>query len=290
VAVIGITVVLACATAGPVFNGLLSMGRTWTALEWLRDLTFEEVLSRLALIYLLVMAYPALRWAGVKDLKVVGFDAEQPWLRMLFRGWLLGVFSVVLVYILAMALGAYVWNPDSLGKLAGRLAAYFLGGLIIGFVEELFFRGALFGMLSRLVAWWPAALVVSFFFALMHFIRPQSIEGVVHGSWTSGFELLPNIIYRTSDLNHYVPFALTLFLLSLYLCALYRRQGHVHMAIGLHAGWVLALQMGKFLFDRDLEHWPVFGISDNLSRSWAATLLMMVFLLCLPRKSGHAMG
>ena len=271
--------VLACITASPVFNGLIALGRMVGALEGLRDVHFEEVISRLLLIYLVVGFYPTIRWAGATSLEPFGMARDLPWMQVACRGWLLGVGSVAALYAVALMTGALVWSPDPWGRVAGRLAGYWVGGVVIALVEEVFFRGALFGLLRRVVHWIPAAIVVSLFFSFVHFLRPAAPGGIVYGEWHTGFALVPHMFFVTDRLDHYVPFAITLFLMSIVLCAMYQRQGHIYLIIGLHAGWVLALQTGKFFVERGAEEWTrFFGTSTNLSRSWSALALLGIML------------
>lgn len=278
---------LACLTASPIFNGLISLGRVVDALEGLRDVHFEEVISRLVLIYLVLGFYPAIRWAGATSLEPFGMAQDIPWKQAAGRGWLLGVGSVAALYALALMTGALIWSPDPWGRVAGRLAGYLVGGVLIGLVEEIFFRGALFGLLRRVVHWIPAAIAVSLFFSFVHFLRPESPGGIVYGEWHTGFALVPHMFFVTDRLEHYVPFAITLFLMSIVLCALYQRQGHLYLIVGLHAGWVLALQVGKFFVERGAGEWTgFFGTSTNLSRSWSALAMLGVMLVwvILPRR------
>lgn len=270
-------VLLACGTAPWIFNALIYLGRSVEAWEALRDLEFEEVIARLVLIYLVLGFVPAIRWGGARTLSAVGLARGTDWKGEVWREWLLGVGSIVGLYMIALLLGACVWEPDGWGRVAGRLPGYLVGGLIIGLVEEVFFRGMLFGYLRKVIHWLPAALVVSLFFAFVHFLRPESPSGIVCGEWHTGFSLLPHTFYITARLDHYIPFALTLFMMSMVLCFSYQREGRLYRIIGLHAGWVLALQLGRMLFARNLEVWGfLFGAADNLARSWAALVMLLI--------------
>ncbi len=271
---------LACITAPWIFNGLIALGRNVAVLEELRDLRFEEIISRLVLIYLILGFYPAVRLGGASSFAPLGLTRDVPRIRAIGRGWLLGVVSVGALYVLGAVTGILVWAPDSWGRLVGRIIGYFIGGLLIGVIEEVFFRGALFGLLRRLVHWVPAALAVSAFFSFVHFLRPDSPTGIVYGEWYTGFALVPHMFHTTDQPGFYIPFALTLFVMSLVLCVLYRRHGHLYMIIGLHAGWVLALGAGRFFFDRATQVESVFfGTSVNLARSWAALTLLVLMLI-----------
>ncbi len=273
-------VLLACLTAPWIFNALIRLGRTVELLEGLRDLTFEQVISRLVLIYLVLGIVPAIRWGGVRSPDNIGLPRHTVWAREVLLGWCLGCASLVLLIGWAWGTGVFVWNPDPWGRVLGRFAAYLIGGLLVGWIEEILFRGILFNALKRVMAWWPAALVVSAGFAFVHFLGPRAPDGIVWGHIDTGFRLLPHSIYITHDMSHYMPFGFTLFVMSLVLCAFYQRRGNLYFIIGLHAGWVVILQGARFLFERDptiASLW--FGASTNAGRSWAALLLMILFLV-----------
>ena len=279
-ALVGVALLLACLTAPLIFNGLIALGRAVPAFEGLRDLHFEPVIARMLLIYLLLGFYPAVRWAGVRSPAAVGLVRGLPWRRELLMGWGVGLLSVGLLLVWAWAAGAYVWAPDSWDRVAVRVIGYLVGGLLVGYIEEVFFRGALYGALRRVAGLLPAAVLVSLFFALVHFLSPEHPEGIVHGHWYSGFALIPHVLYRTEDLNHYVPFAFNLFLMGWVLSAFYERQGHLYGVIGLHAGWVWLLQGSRSFFERDPLVLPwLFGASANMGRSWVATAMLGLLLV-----------
>jgi hypothetical protein len=200
------------------------------------------------------------------------------------NGWLLGVGSILMVLLPGLAVGAYTLN-ESMGSNLGRLVGAFIGGWIVGLIEEVLFRGALFEAARRVRGPLGAAIGVSLLFAVVHFISPAHPDGVVYGHATSGFSLLPHLIHYTSSTTYYFPFGLTLFLMSMVLCLIYSRQKHLYFIIGLHAGWVFMLQGGRALVDRNAEVWPLFfGFGENMARSWSAVLMLLVVGVFFLRK------
>ncbi|MEA2124308.1 MAG: protease family protein [Solirubrobacteraceae bacterium] len=85
------------------------------------------------------------------------------------------------------------------------IAVAVLVGIVAPIVEELFFRGFLFGALGRVMHWFPAALATGVVF------------GGVHAGGTPAIFLVP------------------LALLGVLLCALYRRTGSLLPGMGVHA-------------------------------------------------------
>lgn len=275
-----LALVVTCATAPWMFNGLIRLGRSVAFFSGLRDLTFEQVIARLVLVYVFLGFVPALRTGGARVWAGIGLEPHRRWSVDVWRGWCAGVASVAVLLAWAWGSGVFIWNPEPWMRVVARVSGYLVGGLVVGVIEEVYFRGAWLTALKRVWGWWSSALLVSLLFAGVHFLRPQAPEGIVWGHWHTGFGLLPHSIFVTQDLAHYLPFGLTLFLMSLTLCAFRRRQMHIYFIIGLHAGWVVVLQGARFLFDRDPAVESLwFGASTNVGRSWAALALMALFLV-----------
>ncbi|GAB4478713.1 MAG: hypothetical protein Kow00124_23390 [Anaerolineae bacterium] len=66
-------------------------------------------------------------------------------------------------------------------SLAGGLLLILAGGLIIPFVEELFFRGMVFGWLRQRMGLWAAALLSGLVFGLAHFYPPTTVSAFMLG-------------------------------------------------------------------------------------------------------------
>ncbi len=276
-------VLFVCVTAPALFHLLLMTGRRYEALTSLRNIPFETFLARYVVICFVIGLIPLARLIKTYWRAAFGLVQMERWGQAMWVGWRFGVLSVAAILFVAWAFGAYTWEPVSTTRLIGRLVVYGIGSFLIGVIEEVFFRGALFGALRQVIRWVPAAIATSVFFAAMHFISPEHPAGIAHAHWYSGFALLPHIFFRTSDLSHYWPFAINLFLVGLILCALYQRHGHVYYLIGLHAGWVIAMQAGRLLFELQpgLDSW-FWGTSTNVARSWLATMMLslMAVIAC----------
>lgn len=288
-AVLAGSVLLTCLTAPPLFNAVLWIGREW---DWspLRRLSFEPLMTRLFMIYLVLGLTWAYRRLGDINAASIGLLPGLRWPQRVGRGILIGFVSVCIVLLPALWSGAWMWEPDAWTRIVTRLLHFAVGALLISYIEEVFFCGTCFGALRRLVHWFPAALAVSVTFALIHFLRPQHPEGIVYGQMWTGFSLLPHLLRITSDVRFYFPFGLTLFLMQLTICTYYQRQGHVYHVIGLHAGWVLGLQSARLFFKPDPLVDSFWYDSSNLARTYAASLLIGVFLLhaLYARRSRHA--
>ncbi len=272
----GGSVLGACVLAPPLFNGLLYLGRSIPVLDGWREVSFEALIARLVLVLLVLGFVPALRWARIRSLADIGLPRQSGRSGLILRGWALGIGTAGVILVIAWMVQAYTWAPVRWSRLIPRMLGYLAGGLLIGLIEEIFFRGGLFGLLRKQLPWALAAVLISIFFSAVHFLRPMHVEGVVHGHWYSGFSILPYAFYTLGERSAYFPYAFNLFLIGFVLCILYQRQGHLFFIIGLHAGWVVVLQAGRLLFEvnPDVDNW-LFSLSGNLGRTWGATLMLL---------------
>ena len=275
--------------APQIFNLLLGLGRRWSGLAFLRDLEFESVAGRCVMLFILLGFFPALKLSGIRHVRELGFVPGIRGRRLLLRGFLLGLLSLGGVFILGWASGAYVIQVDDKFKSFYKVVEIFAGALLLAFFEETLVRGFLFGSLRKSLGLWSAALVTSFIFMIVHFARPELPISPVYGSWDSGLQMIPHMFYGGHDPNHYFPHMLTLFLMGLVLCLYFDSYRHIGMVIGMHAGWVVAMRSGGYLFDRQADHLPLlFGQSDVVSKSFMALLVAIGFLAWILHKRRKA--
>jgi len=103
-------------------------------------------------------------------------------------------------------LGGLVLHGARLVKFAFFWGVFFL---IVGFFEEILFRGYALFTLTKGIGFWPAALMLSGFFGAIHLFNPGEtlIGGLAAG------------------------------LIGLFFCLTIRRTGTLWFAIGMHASW-----------------------------------------------------
>src|SRR5581483_8026234 len=109
-------------------------------------------------------------------------------LKKLGKGFLLGFFSLAIVAGIAFACHARQINSNlSGGKITERLLEAALAAVITGTLEELLFRGALFGALRKVFHWMFALVLSSLFYAVMHYFESGKDPATV--TWLSGLQL-----------------------------------------------------------------------------------------------------
>jgi len=270
--------------APPIYNGLISAGRSFESVSLLREVEFEKLVSRCVLISVLIGAFLMMRCAGLVTLEKQGFRRGVQWKTRLAVGFILGMASMAILLAAGGLTGAYVpggesiWSVRFCLKMLGNL----VGALLVGFIEEWLFRGVIFGTLRKAVGVAVAVLIASVFFSVVHFARPENPFGIVHASWDSAFRLMPYMFTYDDIRWSYEGFKMaTLFFMGVSLCYFYARFRNLYFVIGLHAGWVWIMRFGDAFFDdRNQQILPYcFGPTPGIAKSGVALAMSLLFAL-----------
>lgn len=239
---------------------------------------FHRFVHRSLLGLALLGAWPLLRSQGLASFAAIGLTSPTGEWRRLGAGLGLGFVSLAIAASLNLGLGGRAWNADlSRARLMAELGEAAGIASLVSVLEEILFRGVLFGVLLRAVrggaAVWASALI----YALVHFFERPPFAGEV--VWSSGLVLLPQMLAGFVDLGRLLPSFLTLTLAGVLLAELRRGSGTLWASIGLHAGWIFWLRAYREV-TRDVE--PVVCSlcgSARLIDGW--TTCLAVALLCL---------
>jgi membrane protease YdiL (CAAX protease family) len=264
-----------------VFNGMRTLAEHTDIAPKLLNARFEKVTSRCVMLVAALILFPVLRMTGLLPEIRRGLTRSRDRFRELGWGVAIGCVSIIAIYAFGWLQGAYVVSPKfhGLADLAGRFTISIIGAVIIGFFEETFFRGFIFGALRVRLGFFTALILSSVFFSGIHFFRPLYPNLIDHASWNTGFALFP-YMFEKFVWPRDVSFALTLFIIGLTLATFYHKRGNLYLIIGLHGGWVLAMQTGSRVFDRQPDAFPLlFGHGDMASKGILAVLVICVFLI-----------
>jgi membrane protease YdiL (CAAX protease family) len=254
---------------------------------------FHRFLNRSFLIIALVGLWPLLRALGAVSLRETGIVAPHGQGKRFFTGLLLGIVSLAGVAGIALVCGGRNWvHTTGAREIIYAVFSAIGTAAVVGTLEEILFRGGIFGGLRR-VLYWPGALVISSaIFALVHFLNKANVTGAV--SWNSGLVLLPQMLAGFADFRAIVPGFFTLTLVGALLALAYQRTGNLYFSIGLHAGWVFVLRIyGKLTVqspDGSIWFWGTSKMFDG----WlaflviAALLLVFRFLTRAPKRMDYA--
>ncbi len=168
-------------------------------------------------------------------------------------------FSAAAGLLLLMGAGYLVFHIFDLAPPAGHRAAAewgsrFDAGTIFGIVsaaiavpllEEFFFRGAIFGLALRTVRPLPALLFVTFFFTIVHFLKPPDSVKLLDAdvTWGSGFWMVGQVFAKFGNPLFILSEFATLFAVGWILGVARLRTDSLWLSIGLHGGWVFGLKL-----------------------------------------------
>ncbi len=177
------TLVLTALTAYPVFLGLEALG--------LRDMPFDQMVMRLLKLYALLGLWPLLSGFGINTRSAWGYGpgrTGRSFSRGLVLGAVIGIASMALVVLVLLALEIRVVRPGI--ELTPPLVTAVVlqsafAGLMVGFIEETWFRGALQTSITHVSNSAFAIVFISMVYGAMHFIsadikstfRPKRWDG-----------------------------------------------------------------------------------------------------------------
>jgi membrane protease YdiL (CAAX protease family) len=202
---------------------------------------FHRYVHRSLLGLALIGIWPLLKSLGVDSPAEAGLARPAGHWKRLAGGFLFGFVSLAIVAGFALAAGARKLNPMmSPAALGEKAAAIALTAAVVAVLEEILFRGAVFGALRKVFHWAFALLLSSMIYAIVHFMEPARLTGEV--TWLSGLELLPRMLAGFTDVQAIFPGFLNLTFAGILLGWAYQRTGDLYFSIGLHAGWIFWLK------------------------------------------------
>lgn len=243
---------------------------------------FHRYLNRCLLLAALAGLWPLARMFQLTNARALGLAWRPGSRRMLGLGLAAG-FGSLLGAALVMALaGARSFNfnhaPPVLLELAVNAT---LSAAVVAVLEELFFRGVVFGALRQSLPV-PAAIgASSVIYAALHFLARVEHTGPVE--WSSGLALLPAMLAGLVAPENLAPAGLTLTVGGAVLALAYQRAGSLWFAIGLHAGWVFWLKVFKTVTAPGAVAGSAFWGTDKLLDGWLALLVMALLLAGVAR-------
>jgi membrane protease YdiL (CAAX protease family) len=230
-----------------------------------------------ALLLMALLGIPFyLRASGIRRWADVGVDPRRLRWRRVAAGFALGFFSLAAVCGIALAAGGRSLSPRTPGELAGQFAGALATALFVAVIEELLFRGAIYGGLRRAMPWGAALVVSSAIYAIVHFMaRPDNPPDI---GWLSGLQVLPTMLAGMLEPGGLVPALVNLTLAGMVLGLAYHFTGDILTSIGIHAGWIFWLKFYGVLTRAVPGTDPVFWGTRKLVDGWLAFVALVVVL------------
>lgn len=209
--------------------------------------SFERILSRLimglGLLYLLKNLHiqPSV-WKGLRE------SWTQQTQALFIRCFALGFVTLLLLSFTSMAFGGRAWNPNWKGPfdLALHLLEYLASCLVIGGLEEIFFRRFLFHSLLKKRSLIMSLVLTNVIYATLHFLKKGGYEVPTDPGFFESLKVMASLGSDFLDPIKLAPHFLGLFLFGLILSFAYLRSGSLWASVGLHAGTVYFLKVDKY--------------------------------------------
>ena len=290
-----VPVILGALIAPQIYNLLAWLGQSVDLGPHLSNPKFKRVLSRCVLVVAVLLFYPVVRLSGITSFRQLGWSRDPRRWRTIAAWYIAGAVLMAAIYAGCDLAGALYFKPRSpeFGRALAALGSMFVGSVFIGIFEETFFRGYVFGVFRPRLTFWAAAVAASAIFALVHLARPAAPEGLDPTHWLAGIRMLPHITDGV-EARYLAPSMSNLFLMGMLFCILYMRVGNIYPAIGLHGGWVFAMGIGTYLFDRNGDRLGAWlGPSETIAMTWLGTAVAaacVVAALIIPIRKAEDLG
>ena len=241
----------------------------------------DRMLYRLAMLLALIGFWPLLRRLHLANRRALGLAQPWPQLRReILAGFLWGLAILTALSLLLLAADVRPlrpWNDTLAAKLAGTAVTALVSGLLVGIIEETFFRGAMFEGIRRHRGPVVAGLLTAVLYAALHFVRPAEPPPGPLG-WDAGFGMLAGAFERYRDFPAIADSFFALVTVGLFLALVRWRTGSIAAAIGLHAGWVYVIMLTRRVttYNPDAAAAGLVGNYDFLTGWLAAAWLLLL--------------
>jgi len=216
---------------------------------------FDRFFHRAILIVAVLLLWPLLRVSNVRGFADLGLAPNPHWARDVGSGVLLSVIPLLFCGALLIALPVYSFRHVIVWP---RIGTLILAAISVPFIEEIFFRGVVLGILLRTGRRILSIIAVSGLFAAVHFLKGSERESVIV-TWSSGFQSIGDAFAGFGDPMMVLAAFGTLFLIGCILADARVLTRSLWLPIGLHAGWIFASGTFNWLARRQMVALPWLG-------------------------------
>ena len=245
---------------------------------------FEKIFNRLVMIFSLaaVLLFVRLRREDFRQYGL-GWEGRTP--AFFLAPFIAGFVTLALIAAAKMGFGYARWSVQDLNFFlwVWAFVKAIFSALLIGLIEEFFFRGFVLLSLSDRFRWGVliSILMTNVFYSSLHFIN---IEKPLIGPDPTFYDSLRWMAAPFASFAHFDrfwPAAVGLFIFGLILTDLFLRTRSLYPSIGLHAGCVFFIKVdGLFVDFLSNNNTLVYGSAKAYDGmiGWAALLLLWGFL------------
>jgi uncharacterized protein len=241
-------------------------------------LTPDRTLYRFAMLLGLIGLPWMLRRLKLNGREAMGFRREpHGTAHALMNGMLIGMLILIGLIGGQIASGARVvvlgHSSHQIWDIVRVALSGAVGGLLVGLIEEFFFRGPMHTGARRSLGFWPVALLTGLFYSLVHFIRPLPF-GDAPVDIANALHSMFGGLAQLDRLDQHFDRFVALWIAGIFLSMVRERTGNILWAIGIHAGWVAIIKLGKLLTDADPHATTAYLISSDGVTGWLSSIWM----------------
>ncbi|EEF58413.1 CPBP family intramembrane glutamic endopeptidase [Pedosphaera parvula] len=241
---------------------------------------FHRYINRSLICLALIGIWPLLKSLGATSWKELGLVKPIGQLKNWAAGFVLGFGSLACLALIVLLSHGRILNHDLSSNVLGKkVGEAVIAALSVSIIEEILFRGAIFGALRRIWNWRTALLISSMIYAIVHFFQKNDISGPI--TWYSGFNQLLHMLSGFINLQQVIPGFFNLTLAGIILGVAYQKTGNLYLSMGLHAGWIFWLKFYGTLTQPLPGSNVWFWGSENPTTGWLALIVLLGAFLVL---------
>jgi CAAX protease family protein len=246
-------------------------------------LAYRKYLTYATLISGLIISGIYLQLYDLLSFKAFGYSGKPfKFLNNIFNGFVYGLSIMLFIEIILILLDIHeldLTRSYTLTSTLQLLSKAIIVGLLIAFVEESIFRGALFTGLYKQTGAVIASFFSSLIYASVHFIRYRDLPADTDIGWLTGFTMMPEIFRRFHEW-HIVDYFLTLFIFGVLLSLLRLKHKNIAACIGAHAGIVMLIKISDYVTNRTHSSNYDYLVSQyNSTFGWISFIVIFLFAL-----------
>ncbi|MCP4846321.1 MAG: CPBP family intramembrane metalloprotease [Verrucomicrobiaceae bacterium] len=208
---------------------------------------FDRYFNRAILLAALICIIPLLRSLklGRKSFTLLSTKANPAWKSHFLGGFFLAGGFLLILGCAYLALGLFESDKGFDLRMAGK---FMVTALVVSLLEEWIFRGMLLDAVLRSSRQSIALLFVTFFFALVHFLKPPGTIDLNDADvkLTTGFWIIGQIFIHFGNPVFIAAEFATLFAVGWVLGWARLRTCSLWLSIGLHSGWVFSYELYRY--------------------------------------------
>ena len=151
---------------------------SYPVFETISQVNPDRLLYRLGLFFCLIGLPFFLKNQNLLTRESFGFTkTSRPTYLIFFQSFFIGCFILIGLIGFFIIIGVRVYvSPETfdISKILVILLIALLSGIAVGLIEEIFFRGVMQTGARQTLNFWSAAIMISLFYSMVHFMRPSA--------------------------------------------------------------------------------------------------------------------